>query len=355
MEWLSKTRTDITDFLMDHPRTRQWLRWIGIFFVEILSAFIFAYELRALITPTTGCVEGWKALGDTSITDADIASPVHLISGGASGIGQTIDAFINIFTNTANYETIIISVSYFAVNIPIMILSWFKISKQFTVFTLINVGLVSLFNYVIPDQWIYQVINLYNDYLARTIFAGLLTGISSGLAMMVGTSSGGIDVITVYLSEKKSTSVGKYSLTMNTTIVIFYVLFSVMGIKINPSWNTQSISSIVTMALYTIIYFFISSKVVDLLNTKNRKQEIQIFTNDEQLPLIMVHSFPHTCTIVESKGAFTGKKNMIVYMVISRSEKKKAIKMINSVDPKSFVTVTDIEQVYGRFYIKPFE
>lgn len=355
MDWKQKAKSDTHDYLVDHPTLRQWLKWIVILLVEVLSAFIFAYEFRAFIAPNSACVAHWASEAGSTISQADIESPVHLISGGASGIAQAVNKFLLIFADIREYESLIVSICYFAVNIPIMILSWLKISKQFTVFTLINVGLVSLFNYYIPDAWIYNVVNLYTDTLARTLFAGVLTGISSGLAMIVGTSSGGIDVITIFISEKKSTSVGKYSLALNTCIVLSYVIFSLIGVKVNPTINTQSISKVVTMALYTIIYFFVASMVLDVMNTKNRKQEIQIFTNDQNLPMMLIHAFPHSCTIVDSRGAFTGKKNMIVYMVVSKNEKKKAITMIHNVDSKAFITVTDIEQVYGRFYIRPLE
>ncbi len=173
--------------------------------------------------------------------------------------------------------------------------------------------------------------------------------------MIVGSSGGGSDIITIYISEKKSTNVGKYSLVINATIVLTYVFFAVLAINNNPEWNTQDQSSVVTMALYTVIYFFVAALCLDVLNTKNRKQELQVFTTDESLPQVLIRAFPHSCTIVESKGAYSGKKNMMVFMVVSKNEAKKAVNMIKKVDKFAFATITDLNQVYGRFYIKPFE
>ncbi len=45
-----------------------------------------------------------------------------------------------------------------------------KISKQFAIFTFMNVGFVSLFQSIIPDEKIYSVVNIYNDLLSRTLF-----------------------------------------------------------------------------------------------------------------------------------------------------------------------------------------
>jgi uncharacterized membrane-anchored protein YitT (DUF2179 family) len=355
MKEFNKIKAATNDYLLDHPRTKNWTNWSWKFIVEAISGLIFAFGFRAFIAPSSPCVSYW--------TNGAITTPNHLISGGASGLSQAILKFVMIFTdvpdtgnNFASFnQSLFISILYFVLNIPLFILAWKKISKQFTVFTIFNVLFVSMFNYIIPDSWIYNVVNIYDDLLARAIFGGITTGLSSGLAMIIGTSGGGSDIITVYISEKKSTTVGKYSLIVNTIIVLTYVFFAVIGINVSPAWNTQTSNEIITMALYTVIYFFVSSKVIDLLNIKNRKQELQIFTSNENLAQVMIHAFPHSCTIVESKGAYSGKKNMMVYMVVSKSEQKRAIDIVRSVDKFAFVTVTDINQVYGQFYIKPFE
>lgn len=366
---ISKIKTSLTDFLIDHSKIRKYSKWVLIFIVEVISAFFFAYGFKAFTAPDVRCVKFWATSNPdydmssfkqadiiaSGFTENDLISPTRLISGGASGVSQTIIRFISMFANITNYESILVSILYFSLNIPIFILCFTKISKQFAFFTFVNVGLTSLFNSVIPDSWIYNIINLYNDMLARALFAGICTGISSGLAMIVGTSTGGYDCITIYISEKKSTSVGKYSLFLNSITVILYVLFSVLGHNINPAWNKQDPSKIVTTALYTIVYFFVSSKIMDLINTKNKKQEMQIVTTDSMVPTVLIHTFPHACTVVDSKGAFSGNKNYIIYMVISKSESKKAIKMVRNRDERAFITLTDINQVYGAFYIKPFD
>lgn len=357
-----KFTAPIKEYLIDHPNLKKWLTYILITLVELLSGFIFAFGFKCFINPPAQTVQIWydaQAEGVAKITQADLTSPIHLISGGASGISQDLVKLLSIFVNiqelggSYDLESLLISILYFAVNIPLFLVSWFKISKKFTIFTLINVVCTSAFLNFLPNEWLASIVNLYDDMLARAIFGGLTTGISSGLAMVVGSSGGGSDIIAIYISEKKSTAVGKFSLYINTAIILFYVVFSIIGHKVNPTWNTQNSDSLISNALYTIVYTFVASKAIDLLNQKNRKQEMQIFTSDENLPLILVHAFPHSATIVESKGAFSGKKNYMVYMVISKSEQKKAVEILRKADPHAFYTIIDLNQVYGRFYIKP--
>ena len=364
MNLIQKTVDKSNDYLVDHPKTKSTFVLLWKILVTMISAFIFAYGFRAFIAPTQVGVEGWfpkvdglipENIKNMGITEADYTTPLHLISGGASGFSQMLIRFVEIFVDITSYEKTITSVLYLLLNIPLLILSWRKISKQFTFFTLLNVLCVSLFNQIIPDAWIYKFVNLYTDIFARCIFGGLTTGLSSALAMLIGSSAGGSDIISIYISEKKSAPVGKYAMAINAAIILLYTLFSVIGNKVNPAWNQIESNKVISLSLYTIVYYFIAVKVMDFLNVRNRKMELQIITTKEELSQIMIHAFPHACTICEAKGAFSGAKRYIMYMVIGKPEAKKAIKIVRQADPSAFVTIQDLNQVYGRFYIKPLD
>lgn len=360
MSWFNKQLSRINDALFDHPRTRQGLDWAWKFFITAASCFVFAWGFRAFINPSVNCAVHWTmqntgATLEGAIEIVNNSGVSHLVSGGASGISQAIVKFINIFGDLRQIEASVISILYFILNVPLIILAWFKISKQFTVFTLINVALVSLFNYLIPDEWVYNVINIYDDMIARCIFGGITTGIASGLAMMINTSAGGTDVLSFYVAEKKSTGAGHFSFVINGCVILANVLFGIIAHSANPSVNPQASSEIIRYALYTLIYLFVSTNVLDLLNIKNKKQQLQIFTSNEAIPQIMIHAFPHSATIVEAKGAYTGQRRLMIIMVVSKNEVTKATSIVKKADPLAFVTVTNLHQVYGRFYIRPIE
>lgn len=355
-----KKNPKIDDYLFDHPKARQILDWSFKLIITVASCFLFAWGFRAFINPTTECAIHWTM--ENQGIDYETASAVvnadgvyHLISGGASGLSQAIVKIINIFGDLRAIEKTIISILYFVINVPLLILGWFKISKQFTIFTFINVACVSIFNEVIPDSWIYHVINLYDDMIARCIFGGIITGIASGAAMVINTSAGGTDVLSFYIAEKKSSGAGHFSFIINACVIISNVVFGIIGHLVNPVVNPQASSEIIRLALYTLIYLFTSTTVIDLLNTKNKKQQIQVFSSNENLPQVLVHAFPHSATVVEAKGAYTGNRKVMIHMVLSKSETITAVNTIKKVDPEAFVTVLDVNQVYGRFYIKPIE
>lgn len=340
----------ITYYLLDHPKQKFLYEYTRDIILSIVSAFLFAYGFRAFTSPP------------------GTAAYEHLISGGASGISQVVVRIVSLFRNNTNegLDNTLQSVLYFVINIPIIVFAFLKIGKRFTFLTLVNVGSVSLFLKILPDS-IFYIMNLGDQDIARALFAGILTGLHSSLAYYIGASAGGIDVVAMYIANKKSTSVGKFSLIINAVTVTCYVLVTILDYNIYPvkipvaskpedQFTTMTITTkVVTMALYTLVYYFCTSKVVDVFHTANKKSELQIISSKMELPQILIHAFPHACTVVDAKGAYSGNPLKIIYMVLSYSEVKKAIKIIKEADSKAFTTVTTTHQVYGAFYIKPLK
>ena len=57
--------------------------------------------------------------------------------------------------------------------------------------------------------------------------------------------------------------------------------------------------------------------------------------------------------MIKGEGVYSGKERYIFTMVVSSYELKNVIHFIKKKDPMSFVEVTPLSQVYGRFYTKP--
>lgn len=331
-----KLKRDYQMFLLDHQPIKITLEYIWIGIATFISAFALAYGYRAFTAPS---------------------GVPNLISGGASGFSQVLTKLVKLCGDKTFAEKDLQSFFYFAVNIPLFIMSWFTIGKKFTIISLINVGLTSILISYIPESWvsIFNVdINTINprqvpfqyDFLIRALCGGALTGISSGVAYAIGTSAGGVDIITFTIAEKKSTNVGKYNIIINACIVVAYTIINALYIG--------SLSQIST-SIYTVLYFLASAKVIDLINVKNKKIELQINTTNEDLPQKLMRAFPHGCTICSAIGGYSGAPRKLIYMTVSHNELKNVMKFIKDADPTSFVNVIGSTQVYGKFYIKPIK
>ena len=88
--------------------------------------------------------------------------PGHVYSSGATGLAQIISALSNHLFGF--YFPI--SVAFYAINIPLMILAWYQIGHKFTIFTFITVSMSSLFIQFIP------VVVLTEDPIINALFGG---------------------------------------------------------------------------------------------------------------------------------------------------------------------------------------
>jgi uncharacterized membrane-anchored protein YitT (DUF2179 family) len=299
-----------------------------IFIGAILSAFMAAYTFRAFIVPSE-------------------PGSIPLITGGISGLSQTINRFfdlIHVFDGIDNRT--LQAVLYFTLNIPIFILGYTKIGKRFAIFSLIHVLLTSIFIQIIPNS-ITNLVNISDDLLSRAIIAGLLQGLSSSTAYLMEISSGGIDVVTYYYANVKSTSVGKYAILFNGLVLFLFTLVYL--------FTTESTNGALNSIIFSIIYFFTTSKVVDTINVRNKKTQLQIITKDESISKTLMETFNHGCTIVPAKGGFTSALKYVIYMVVSSSESSKVVKLVRQIDPESFINESNAHQVYGKFYIRPIK
>jgi|688.fasta_scaffold16976_8 uncharacterized membrane-anchored protein YitT (DUF2179 family) len=322
----------ISDYLMDHPKLKALLEYAFAFFIAVLSAFLQAYTFRAFIIPP--------------VTNNEVFAP--LITGGISGTSQILVKIIEIFNLLPMFEgKTIQAFLYISFNIPLFWLAFKGIGKRFAIFSLINVAFTSFFIEILPIG-ILTLFDISSDMLSRALFAGIIGGIASAIAFQAEISSGGLDVITYYIANVKSTSVGKYAVTFNAIILVIFTSLIFLTDE-SQTLGQGALNSF----LYSIIFFFTASRIVDAFNSRNKKTQIQIISSQENLPKIIMANFPHGCTVVPAIGGFSGDPRNIIYMVVSSFEVKQVVKLVRKSDPNSFINVSNSTQVYGRFFIKP--
>lgn len=343
----------INDFLYDHSRLKSTISWAYALFICTVSALIFTIGYKFFLVPR-----------DIISTVEGGAPVLRLVSGGASGLSQTIIVALELLPDSfadlvVKNEDLIYSILYFLVNVPIIILAWVGVGKRFTIITLINIVEISLFTNLLSIEWlevnviepIAHYVEINGGLLARAIFAGVCTGLSSALTFKVDASSGGIDVIAYYIALKKSTMVGKYSAYINACILIVYSILA----AINIGWADESAFDVVASALYSIVYLIVSMCVIDMINLRNKKMKVEVVTDNPGLVQVLMANIPHGATVIHGEGAFSGRQKTIIEMVISSYELSRTVKVIRETDPNTFVEVTELKQVYGHFYIKPIK
>ena len=332
--------------LYDHPVLKSTLHNGFAVATVVLSAFLFAFGFRTFIAPP-------------NLDALQYSGHLRLISGGVSGISQTIIQFIDMVSNHSITQndaySITYSILYFSLNIPVFILGWIGIGRRFTILTLLNVGLSSLFNFLlgyVDESLIFKIADFADQnggLVTRALLAGICTGMSSAIAYKVDASAGGIDVVAYYVALKKSQLVGRYSVYMNIFTVSLFTILSIT----DAGWGTDLAAHVFVATLFSVLYMIVVMLVVDMINLRNKKMRLEIITENRDLGKIVMANIPHGATLIHGEGAFTGKDKFVFEMVLSSYEVKDAVKVIREADPAAFIQVIELKQVYGRFFLPP--
>lgn len=251
--------------------------------------------------------------------------PGHVYSSGATGLAQVMSAL----TERLSGNAIPISLTYYAINIPLLILAWFKIGHKFTVFTFIAVSMSSLFIYLMPQ------LTLTTDPLINAIFGGLFMGLGVGFGLRSRISSGGTDILSLTIRQKTGKNVGSISLVINGLIMVFAGLLF--------GWQ---------YALYSMVTIFVSSRVTDAIYTKQKKLQAMIVTACPDRVITMIHNKLHRgVTLVNhaAKGTYQNENKAVLIAIITREEYAEFKQLMRKADPRAFVSISENVQIIGRF------
>ena len=159
-------------------------------------------------------------------------------------------------------------------------------------------------------------------------------GFGVGNAMKSGISSGGTDIVSLYMRKKNGRSVGTLSFIVNGIIVFLAgVLFG---------WEYM---------LYSLIAIFVNSRVQDAIFTRQKRLQVMIVT---QYPELLVEKlfakFNHGVTILNNtEGGYTHEKRTVLLTVITMYEYQDFKSIIAKNDPHAFVSISENVRVLGKF------
>ena len=221
--------------------------------------------------------------------------PGHVYSSGITGLAQI---FTTLSVNIIG-QNLPVSITLYLLNLPLLILAWFKIGKQFTIYTVLTVTLSSVFIHIIPQY------TLATDPIINAIFGGAIMGSGIGYALRSGISSGGTDIISLYIRKKTGRQVGNISLIFNGVIVI------VAGILFG--WQYM---------FYSLLTIFVSSRVTDAIYTKQRKLQATIVTKNPEVVIQALHELLHRgVTVVNSaEGGYSHIDMTLLITIITQAE-----------------------------------
>ena len=107
--------------------------------------------------------------------------PGGIYANGVTGFAQLVVALSGKF----HLPMLDLATLVLLINVPLLVIAWFKIDRKFTIFTIIAVFLTSVFMKLIP------VMALTNDPVICTVFGGVIHGLGVEITLNSDFSTGG--------------------------------------------------------------------------------------------------------------------------------------------------------------------
>lgn len=216
---------------------------------------------------------------------------------------------------------------FFFINLPFLYIGYKQIGKSFTLSTLFAILCVSLLS-----SYFHHMEPFTTDPFLSAVFGGIILGIGVGLIIRSNGSLDGTEIVAIILDKKTTFSVGE--------IIMFFNLFILGSAGFVFSWNS---------AMYSLIVYFIAYKMMDVMITGlDESKGIMIVTNEpDRISEALLNRLGRGVTILNGEGGYRRDPKKILYSVITRLEVTKVKDIVYDEDPKAFITITDVYDVFG--------
>ena len=246
-----------------------------------------------------------------SLAVALFLEPAGLITGGATGIALAIGRLTGLS----------VSGLLFFINLAMLVWGWVVLGRAFALNTLASSVLSPAFLALFEGMANGRV--LTEDIFLCTVFAGLGIGVSLGIVIRSGASTGGTDFIALWVSNHTGKTIWGVIFGFNCFILaIFGFMFG---------WDN---------AAYSIVFQFISTKTIDSFYRRYDRVTLQITTRkaDEVMTAYVDH-FQHGISCAEVIGGYSREKMYLLHAVVSTYESQDIIKLVCDIDPGAVINV----------------
>jgi uncharacterized membrane-anchored protein YitT (DUF2179 family) len=248
-----------------------------------------------------------------------ILIPNRLLGAGVSGVAMIIHY---LFPSTD------VGITYFLLNIPLILLGWFSISKRFMLYTVFGMAFFSLTAAVLKTPPV-----LLENPILVAVFGGVVCGAGAGIVLRSLGSAGGVDILAIYANKQFGLRPGLTSFFVNGLIIITGAHFFSLEI-----------------ALYSLIYVFTSSKALDAVLTGFNQRLSTIIISDkyQEIAKEIFEKINRGATFLQAQGAYSGNPKEVIFTITTLTELPKLKNVIFSIDPKAFVVVNSTLEVIGQ-------
>ena len=275
----------------------KFMKWVKNLLFLTIGAVITAFALESFLVPN------------------------NIIDGGVIGISMIVSHITKL-----NLGLLIL-----IINTPFIIMAFKKMGAKFVVQTVYaNIILAVFLN-------LFHHYKVTGDLLLSTVFGGIILGFGVGVILKHEGSLDGTEMLSLVVAKRFGCSVGEFIMGIN--VFIYLAAGKVF------SWES---------AMYSIMTYFIASKVIDMvMEGLNSSKSVRIISDEATaIGQALIEKLDISVTYLQGIGGYTGQDKDLIYCVISRLELPKMLDIIKEIDSNAFVSVVDVHEVYGGRFKK---
>lgn len=247
--------------------------------------------------------------------------PAGLISTGTTGIALAV----NHLTGLSMPLFILLF------NLAMLVLGWWMLGRQFALTTVFS----SLFYPVALEILNRSLgdIRITDNLLLCTLFAGLGLGLSLGLVIRGGASTGGMDIPPLILQKL-------YRIPVSASLWVFdFCILLSQALYHSPEELLYGILLVITVS--------VSLNKVLLFGTG--KIEIKVISPEAQrICDAILSQADRGVTLLHGEGGYLHAPTEILLSVVSSHELPRVERLVRSIDPDCFMVVSHVTEVWGR-------
>lgn len=269
------------------------LNWKDILFV-VVGTFILSFAFQVFLLPN------------------------EILSGGISSLSIIVHHITGIPPVYTQY----------AINIPLIILSFILLGKDVAVKSVLGSLLFPFFTGILSGLTPWT-----SDLLLASVFGGALSGLGVGLVYKAKGSTGGTSTVAQFIDKYTSLTLGASNLLADGLITLVGVIV----------FDLETV-------LYGIISIVILSKIIDVVLVGNDNQKNVLILSDSPIEIKMeiLDKFDRGVTLFDVRGGYSNDHKEMLMVVIGEREITALQEMILQEDEDAFVVVMPASEVMGR-------
>lgn len=250
--------------------------------------------------------------------------PNQLSSGGFAGLATIAYYLLKIPLGT----------TMFALNIPLFILGYIRIGKNFLIKTLLGTSILAIFIDILD-----KLPPLTQDRFLGCIYGGIAMGIGTAIVLKSNSSTGGTDLLSYIIrSYKKNYSTSSLIVGVDSIIIALNVVFF----------------KNIEIGLYSAIAIYLMGKMIDIIFEGVNFTKMMFIISDkyEKIAKEIGNKVDRGSTGIYAKGMYTNEEKMMLLCVGSRNEIARIKQIAVSIDKKAFIIISNARETWGKGFKK---